>query len=605
MTELTTPVSTPRLVPGAPPLGSTSQRKKRKTTKSKAVDSPIEPPVAIPDSTAAALVERAPDATDIQEGSVAPELVVQPENESVTDDNSPKPSPVAELIQKRTKALGKKITRISSYASIEYEKLNDDQKRTLKTLPALEAVHKELDDVKKAIEAHEADYGRELALQKAEAKRAEQARISEAISVTKASCIDGTLSIFSLIRLRSSLATGAISSALDFNDIEGSAIFGVTDTLLGVDSEAKRDVVDGLMSGEGSFNEVAYARILDIVSSFLHPVREPSPLPTDAESIHEGDAAVLAPGTPPISMTAAGAPTNGSSGFHFMQASELDGPSFESAELVEKPSTSTEANSLESQVEDVAVTDPSIDVPSNGQPADTPAPNGALDWADEEGGLPSIATLQATFAPSGAATPLAENIGSEVTATVSTEVVAGVEGDSEENEVGDGVSSEENVVGGEANSGENEAWVVVEALADLMVTGGHRQMTITGVAEDEDVVVTERTEENEDVVVTEATEENEENEEIEETEATEAKEANEETEATEADEASEVDEVDEANEVIEEIEETEEDSRSDARLHLRESDVDEWLSSVGAKAQNYLVTSVFSTVASVPISCSA
>jgi hypothetical protein len=32
------------------------------------------------------------------------------------------------------------------------DKLNDDQKRTLKTLPSLEAVQKELEEVKKAIE---------------------------------------------------------------------------------------------------------------------------------------------------------------------------------------------------------------------------------------------------------------------------------------------------------------------------------------------------------------------------------------------------------------------------------------------------------------------
>jgi hypothetical protein len=35
---------------------------------------------------------------------------------------------------------------------MDYEKLNDDQKRTLKTLPSLEAVQKELEDVKKLIE---------------------------------------------------------------------------------------------------------------------------------------------------------------------------------------------------------------------------------------------------------------------------------------------------------------------------------------------------------------------------------------------------------------------------------------------------------------------
>jgi hypothetical protein len=38
------------------------------------------------------------------------------------------------------------------------EKLNDDQKRTLKTLPTLEAIQKELGEVKKAIEVSASVY---------------------------------------------------------------------------------------------------------------------------------------------------------------------------------------------------------------------------------------------------------------------------------------------------------------------------------------------------------------------------------------------------------------------------------------------------------------
>lgn len=43
-------------------------------------------------------------------------------------------------------------SRIASYAATDYEKLNDDQKRSLKTLSSLEAVYKELEEVKKSIE---------------------------------------------------------------------------------------------------------------------------------------------------------------------------------------------------------------------------------------------------------------------------------------------------------------------------------------------------------------------------------------------------------------------------------------------------------------------
>lgn len=43
-------------------------------------------------------------------------------------------------------------TRIQNYQNEAPEKLNEDQKRLLKTLPSLEAVSKELEEVKKAIE---------------------------------------------------------------------------------------------------------------------------------------------------------------------------------------------------------------------------------------------------------------------------------------------------------------------------------------------------------------------------------------------------------------------------------------------------------------------
>jgi hypothetical protein len=43
-------------------------------------------------------------------------------------------------------------TRIQNYAIGDVTKLNEDQQRTLKTLPGLEAVHKELEDVRHAVE---------------------------------------------------------------------------------------------------------------------------------------------------------------------------------------------------------------------------------------------------------------------------------------------------------------------------------------------------------------------------------------------------------------------------------------------------------------------
>jgi hypothetical protein len=176
-----------RIVPGAPPPTplSKSQKKKRKTKVKSFEDAPL----STPTSKSAALVEKAVT-PDIQEASLGPEPVPQSHVKAPSeDDPSDKPSPIVELVHKRLKATSKNILRISTYAQMDPEKLNDDQKRTLNTLPALEAVQKELGEVKKAVEVHEAELAHKLAAKRAEAQKAEEVRLSEAIAATQVQCI--------------------------------------------------------------------------------------------------------------------------------------------------------------------------------------------------------------------------------------------------------------------------------------------------------------------------------------------------------------------------------------------------------------------------------
>ena len=84
------------------------------------------------------------------------------------------------------------------------EKLNDDQKRTLKTLPTLEAIQKELGEVKKAVEVttflttvfhkpdhtiplqvHESELAQELLLKRLEIEKIEKTKIAEAVSTAE------------------------------------------------------------------------------------------------------------------------------------------------------------------------------------------------------------------------------------------------------------------------------------------------------------------------------------------------------------------------------------------------------------------------------------
>ncbi|KIK90800.1 hypothetical protein PAXRUDRAFT_831373 [Paxillus rubicundulus Ve08.2h10] len=392
--------SAARVVPGAPPsiTPSKSQRKKRKTgSKNKTPESPAEGSVAIPDATSPDLIETAPEENDAKEENVVvPELV--PASEAPTyDEVSPKHSPVIELLHKRMRALNKKISRVASYACTDYEKLNDDQKRSLKTLVALEAVQKELEEVKKAIESHEAAMAREQATKRADIERAEALKLSEAISSTKAFYASRTSSVLTLLRLRSVLATGgSLSVVLDLDDTEGSAIFTACDALLGEENDTRWDILSGLLSGEGELHGVSYTRLLDIVQSFCDPPRDPTPLPieqaVEAEVVAIDDPVAGVPETLSVSGS-----------FHFMQASELETSTFEhTAEWVEK--TDAEPDGVpEDQLNGLE------DAPAEPAESITTRP---IDWAeaDEEGGLPSIANLQASFAPSGSATPVVQTI---------------------------------------------------------------------------------------------------------------------------------------------------------------------------------------------------
>jgi len=157
-------------------------------------------------------------------------------------------------------------------------------------------------------------------------------------------------------------------------------------------------------------------RLLEITDTFLNPpvpepepVAEPeeAPLEEEAEGVPEDGVAsseeadvVVPPGAPAVAPSLS---------FGFMQESELDSDpvSFENgAEWVEKET------SVDSPQQPVA-TEPLING-AHDSPATTAehiasepnvATDDAIDWANDEGGLPPIDNLHAKFGTSGSATP--------------------------------------------------------------------------------------------------------------------------------------------------------------------------------------------------------
>ncbi|THH05020.1 hypothetical protein EW146_g10014 [Bondarzewia mesenterica] len=405
-----------RKIPGAPPPAplSKSQKKKRKTGKVKAGESPVIEPVSIPDSTSAALVDKAPQPADVKEGSVAEELVTQPESVSgATPADAPASqtataSPVVEIIQKRLKATTKKILRIQTYASTDPAKLNDDQRRTLKTLPALESVAKELEELKKAVETYETEQTNEQALKLIETERAEEQRIAEAIAEARMLHTTRTSSILNFIRLHSLLVSShpAVSS-LNIDEAEIPTLYAAVEHLLGDENPFKQDLISGLLSGEGEFQGVPYNRFLDLAHSFLNLPEGPSssegPLEAELSSEQPDVSAASVEGAPP-------AP----GGFHFMQESEIETPAFEdkrewvdmpSGEITSVPAEAT-ATTTETFVLDVGVVEQTVTTTTESSVEVPPSTTGNIDWADDEGGLPSIAGLHAKFGTSESPSPV-------------------------------------------------------------------------------------------------------------------------------------------------------------------------------------------------------
>ncbi|TFK94620.1 hypothetical protein K466DRAFT_292806 [Polyporus arcularius HHB13444] len=405
---------TPRIVPGAPPPApvTKSQKKKRKGPKTKE-GSDAGSHVVVPDTTSAALIEKAPEEADIKEGVVAPQLVAQPSEDAQTPTTDVKPSPVVEMLNKRLRTNGKKISRIQVYQNEPPEKLNEDQKRLLKTLPVLEAVSRELEEVKKAIEVHESEIAQEIAFLKAEAARAEAERIREAVAAKEEEYLTKTAELVTFLRLHPMLTNRHPEAlALNLDEQERIAIYSITETLLHHIVHNKGDMIRSIFTGEGEHHGVPYSRVREIQQQFLHPSTVvAAEAPAQAPAAEDTLPSVI--GLPPTVGT--------SGGIHFIMTDEL---AEEEAELeTEAQADSGDWVAVEAAVEaeppaQVEISETVVEAEINGQAVieesiimttTTEVAASQLNWADEDHGeLPSLANLQAHYGTSAEGSPAPE-----------------------------------------------------------------------------------------------------------------------------------------------------------------------------------------------------
>lgn len=110
-------------------------------------------------------------------------------------------------------------------------------------------------------------------MKRLEAERAEKARIDNIVSSDRvrrhilviiihliflqATLITRTSDIFNILRLRSLLNSGGFDISSPVESSEVSALFSVSDALLGEDLERRQMVISGLLHGIGDFEGVS------------------------------------------------------------------------------------------------------------------------------------------------------------------------------------------------------------------------------------------------------------------------------------------------------------------------------------------------------------
>ncbi|KAG9048442.1 hypothetical protein FS842_000400 [Serendipita sp. 407] len=384
-----------RIVPGAPPPAplSKSQKKKRRAGHGKADENDFDSPITngLNSALDSALVETAPATKglpsslvtkpeDLANAAIASEAAADAISAtSILPAATKRTSAVVELVNKRHRTLHKKIQRIKEYSAKAPETLNEDQKKSLATLPALEASSKEVEAVREAIESHEADEAANESRRLAEIESIVKQRIADAVSEARSTAVSRAVQLVLLIRELPQLSKST--------DEDGTAVAEFEAALQETDQDKLETTVGMFIAGNGGFS-----RLIGILNAHLNaPPRTATPV---AEELPEPEYthAVVTETPAIVGIPAAATVTTGGS-YHFMQESELEPstPFDEGAEWVEH----SDAPAAPAAV-------PPAEVKQN-------IAKGPIDWAAEDtGDLPPISGLQEHFGASGQATPTAD-----------------------------------------------------------------------------------------------------------------------------------------------------------------------------------------------------
>ncbi|GJJ10966.1 hypothetical protein Clacol_005195 [Clathrus columnatus] len=274
------------------PLSKSQKKRQNKKLKSELKGNNVQTKVEIPDSPIMAAAHgttvvtpadgqrKAATATGLEDDDV---LETISENDVDDDD---KASKFIKLITKRIKWQTKKASRITSYSLKPSFELNDDQKKSVATLPIIQAIVKELEGMREAIESMETEEAKELERRRMEDEKLIQERINQAVSDAKVTQtilillewllntkkfkefhLNRFSTIISLIRLSDHLKSPG-HRPFPLNEHAQRVISLVVKTLTDFRGSKKDEVLSGLLKGKGEFEGLPYDTILLIANLY-------------------------------------------------------------------------------------------------------------------------------------------------------------------------------------------------------------------------------------------------------------------------------------------------------------------------------------------------
>ncbi|KAI9003257.1 hypothetical protein BC832DRAFT_593329 [Gaertneriomyces semiglobifer] len=224
------------------------------------------------------------EASKSEDAASVPESA--PQTPPVTD-NGERVSPYPEVINKKMRALRKKLTKIEKYEQLDRNALNADQLQTLQKKPELVFAVKELEEVAKGIAAADNDEAKLTAQMMRQTEQDTQKRVQDAVNAAKAEGAQNVKAILELMYVLDYVLPNIASISVGLTDDQYNtlAYFRMFITGFGLEQvdtpkahlELAQAHVDKYLTRDSSefMNGVTYAQLADWIVNIRNPPAPP------------------------------------------------------------------------------------------------------------------------------------------------------------------------------------------------------------------------------------------------------------------------------------------------------------------------------------------